>query len=378
MTDIPFTMYIRPGLDSVADAFRGNWADDGEFGAQFCAYQNGELLVDFHGGWADRKKTVPVTEETLFSIYSSGKVAAAIVIAHLADQDRLGYEQTVASLWPEFAAEGKGDLTVAQVLSHQAGLSGITDPEWTAEDWFDWDKTCMTLAAQKPIFEPGTACGYHPITYGFLAGEIARRTDEHGRSLGQILRQDICAPHNLDLWIGLPNTEHARCADMMKPKAMANLGEMNAATIAAFMSRAASPGGRGITAWRMAEFAGSNAHATAQSMARLMQIVINGSLGGEQYLAEDTLTALRRSRISRPNLVLPFDIDFAAGIMRNAPNFFYGPNPDTLGHSGWGGSCIFADPETGITGAYAMSRQDNSLLGDLRPRRIIDALYDAL
>lgn len=378
MTEIPFTTYTRSGLETAEAAFKANFEDDGELGAQFCAFQNGRLLVDFHGGYRDRLKTQPVTDRTLFSIYSSGKVAAALVIAHLVDQDRIGYNQTVASLWPEFAVEGKGDLTIGQVLSHQGGLSGITDPEWAAENWFNWDKTCAALAAQKPLFPPTSASGYHPITYGFLAGEIARRADAEGRSLGRILREDICGPHNVDLWIGLPEREHPRCSDMIRPKAAADLGEMNEATRAAFGTRAAAPGSKDLSQWRMAEFAGSNAQGTAKAMARLMTLLIDGTLDGEKYLAEDSLADVTRSRIKGFDLVLPFEIDFAAGIMRNAPNFFYGPNAGTLGHSGWGGSCLFADPATGITGAYAMNRQDNSLLGDMRPRRIIDALYSAL
>jgi len=109
-----------------------------------------------------------------------------------------------------------------------------------------------------------------------------------------------------------------------------------------------------------------------------MQMAIDGNIGSTKYLSEDIVLALRQSRISGSNLVLPFDIDFAAGVMRNPPNYFYGPNAETIGHSGWGGSCVFADPATGLHGAYVMNRQESTLLGDMRPRRIIDALYDYL
>ena len=378
MTDTPFDIFTKPGFEPIADVFKANFENDLEHGAQFCVFQNGELLVDLKGGWADRGKTAPVKAETLFSVFSSGKAMAALVIAHLADQDRLGYNQRVSTIWPDFAAHGKGDLSIAQVMSHQAGLSGISNPDWTGEDWYDWDKTCAELAAQEPLFPPGSASGYHPVTFGYLAGEIARLTDKNMRSLGSILREDLCAPNNIDVWIGLPETEHHRCSYMQKPRAMADLGEMNAATKAAFMTKSAAPGGRPISEWRKAEFAGSNCQATAKGLAELMQMAVDGTIGGAKYLSEDILGFLRESRISGPNLVLPFNIDFAAGIMRNAPNYFYGPNAETLGHSGWGGSCVFADPITGLHGAYVMSRQENTLLGDMRPRRLIDALYDCL
>ena len=378
MTDTPFDIFTKPGFEPTAEAFKANFENELEHGAQFCVFQNGELLVDLKGGWADRAKTAPVKDDTLFSVFSSGKAMAALVIAHLADQDRLGYNQLVSTIWPDFAAHGKGELSIAQVLSHQAGLSGISNPDWAPEDWYDWDKTCAELAGQEPLFPPGSASGYHPVTFGYLAGEIARLTDKNMRSLGSILREDLCAPNDIDVWIGLPEAEHHRCSYMQKPRAMADLGEMNAATKAAFMSKAASPGGHPITDWRKAEFAGSNCQATAKGLAQLMQMAVDGHIGEARYLSEDIIGFLGESRISGPNLVLPFNIDFAAGVMRNAPNYFYGPNAETLGHSGWGGSCVFADPKTGLHGAYVMSRQENTLLGDMRPRRIIDALYNCL
>jgi len=377
MTDTPFTTFTAPGFETVEAAFKANFAEDLEHGASFCAYKDGELIVDLIGGWADRAKTKPMDSETLIAVFSSGKAPAALVIAHLADQDMLGYDQPVSSVWKEFAAEGKSAITIGQAMSHQSGLAGISNPDWTPEDWFDWDKTCAQLAVQKPLWEPGTACGYHPVTYGYLAGQIARRTDKYGRRLGDILRQDICMPHNLDIWIGLPEEHHARCADMLKPKFLSEFGDMNEATKLAFMKPWSSPGRKGAAAWREAEFAGSNCHATAKSLAQIIQMVVDGTVGGQMYLAEDMREKLRMPRISGPNLVLPFDITFAAGIMLNT-NLHYGPNPNTLGHSGWGGSCVFADPDTGITGAYAMTKQSNALLGDLRPMRIIDALYKGL
>ena len=276
MTDTPFDIFAAEGLDPVVEAFKANFDETDEIGAQFCLMRKGETLLDLKGGWMDRQKTSPVQADTLFSIFSSGKAMAALVIAWLAEEDRLGYNQLVTTLWPDFGQHGKDKLTIAEIMSHQSGLPGITDSKWSPEDWFDWEKTIKTLAAQEPIFEPGTQTGYHPVTYGFLAGEIARLADESQRHLGQILREELAAPNNADVWIGLPASEHKRCAQIAKPKAIADLGEMNAATKAAFMSKAASPGGKGAAAWREAQLAGSNCHATAKGLATLMQIAVNG------------------------------------------------------------------------------------------------------
>lgn len=383
LADIPFSIQHTPGFEEAAQVFRDSFVrpDDEEtiqeLGAQFSVYRYGEPIINFMGGWADRKKTKAVNARTLMAIFSSGKTAAALVIAWLADQDRLGYTQAVSTLWPDFAAHGKENVTIAEALSHQAGLSGITDENWTADDWYDWDKTCAALAAQPPIFLPASASGYHPVTYGFLAGEIARLADKDMRTLGTILREEICAPNDLDIHIGLPTSEHERSAQMIKPKRMADLGEINAATKAAFMTKWASPGGPSER-WKSAEFAGSNCHATADSFARLMQVYINGCIGETVIISEDIVKAATAPRISGQNLVLPFELTFAAGIMHNAPNFFYGPTPSTLGHNGWGGSCVFADPETGLHGCYAMNRQDKSLLGDPRSVALINAVYAGL
>jgi len=378
MNTTPISTETQPGFEKVETVLRQSFADGQELGVQFHACQNGEPLVKICAGWADRRKTKPVKDDHLFSVYSSGKAVAAIIIAWLVEQGRLDYGQRVASIWPEFASQGKDRLTIAQLMSHQSGLSGITNPEWTPEDYFDWDKTCAELAAQKPIFEPGSVSGYSPITYGFLAGEIARRADKHGRMLGQILKDEFARGFDLDVWIGLPPSEHERCVDMKKPRALADLGGINPATQAAFINPWSTPGGKSIEAWRQAEFAGSNCHATAEGLARMMQIAVNGGCGNQEILSRHALSQLQTPVVSGPDMVLPFDVSFTPGLMLNAPNFIYGPNPDTVGHSGWGGSCVFADAETGLHGAYVMNRQENSLIGDKRAVNLINALYDCL
>ncbi|MBL4870305.1 MAG: beta-lactamase family protein [Robiginitomaculum sp.] len=369
--------HVADDFGAVKMAFEANFNEGLEAGAGFCVYKDGELIVDLIGGTKDRKQEQHWQADTLVPVFSTTKAVAALVIAWLYDTARLDYNQTVASLWPEFGQHGKDELTIAQALSHQAGLSGITEP-MQPKDWFDWEGMCSRLAAQKPIWEPGTASGYHPVTYGFLAGEIARLADAKHRTLGTILREEFCAPNDIDFFIGTPEDEHGRCADLHKPRSMSDLGEINEATKAAFLNPWSSPGGRGTAAWREFEFAGANGHGTAKAVARLMQLALDGHIGDTQILGENTLYEMSRPRISGPNLVLPFDLTIACGFMVNSPNQFYGPNTSTIGHSGWGGSCAFADPITGITCAYVMNKQSNILIGDPRPMKLIAALYECL
>ena len=216
------------------------------------------------------------------------------------------------------------------------------------------------------------------MTYGFLAGELSRRADPQGRHLGLILRESLAEPAEADVHIGLDPSDHTRVAQMIKPRAMADLGVITPVKKAAFLEPWSSPSRISGDQWREAELAGSNCQATARGLAILMQAFVDGQVAGETILGAETWRAVTQSRIKGQDAVLPFEIDFAAGVMRNAPNFYYGPNSGTVGHSGWGGSAVFADAETGLHGAYVMNRQNHFLMGDPRANAVITAAFESL
>lgn len=360
----------------VRAAFEANFESGEELGARFCLVQAGEVVVDLWAGFADRQRTRAFDDRTLTAVFSTTKAVAALLIARLVDAGKLDYGQRVAEVWPEFGQAGKQDITVEQVMSHQEGLSGFPD-EMDPALWFDWDAICEKLAAMAPLWPPGSASGYHPITFGYLAGEIFRRVD--GRTMGTALREDLTGPLDLDLWIGLPDAQHGRVADLQRPNGLPNFGEVNAATKAAFLTPWSSPAGRGQAEWRRIEIPSANGHATAQALARLMGALANGGwLDGETILSPSLIAEASRERIHGRDLVLPFVMSWGAGFMRNAPVKVWGPGEATFGHSGWGGSCAFADPETGLAGAYVMNKQSTDLIGDARARRLIEAAYAAL
>ncbi len=368
--------FAGEGFDAVRDAFAANFQSGQELGARFTLVRAGETVVDLWAGHADRRRTLPFDERTLTPIFSTTKAMAALLIARLVDAGKLWYDQPVAEVWPEFAAAGKAAITVEQVMSHQEGLSGYPD-EIDPALWFDWDAICARLAAMAPLWTPGSASGYHPITFGYIAGEIFRRVD--GRTMGTALRQDLAEPFGLDVWIGLPDSEHGRTADLQRPSGLPNFGEVNEATRAAFLTRWSSPAGRGQGEWRRMEIPSANGHATAPALARLMGALANdGWLDGEMILSPALIAEAARERIRGQDLVLPFEMSWAAGFMRNAPVKVWGPGEATFGHSGWGGSCAFVDPEAKLAGAYVMNRQSTDLLGDSRPKRLIEAAYRSL
>jgi CubicO group peptidase (beta-lactamase class C family) len=368
--------HVAPGFEAVRDAFIANWSDYDEIGAGFAVRLDGELVVDLHGGWADRKKTRDWTEDTLVPVYSTGKAVAALVIARLVDRDLLDYDAPVADFWPEFAAGGKSAITVAQALSHQAGLPGLVE-EMDAGDWFNTSLIETRLARQAPMWEPGTGSGYSPILFGFIVDALARRTD--GRSIGAILREDICGPRGIDFHIGLPESEHARTAEHAMPRELPDLGEIGPEATVAFLKPWSSPGRRGATEWRMAEFPAANGHGTARSLARLMSVFADdGRLEGHRFISHETLQDLTRERVAGRDKVLPFDLSWAAGLMRNSHERLYGPELQSVGSSGWGGSLAMAEPVRHFSAAYVMNRQQHFLAGDPRPTRLLTALYGCL
>ncbi|WP_068876909.1 MULTISPECIES: serine hydrolase domain-containing protein [unclassified Phenylobacterium] len=360
----------------VKDVFAASFAAGEELGARFTLVEAGEVVLDIWGGFADRKRTLAWDERTLAPVFSTTKAVAALMIARLADAGKLDYGQTVASVWPEFAQAGKGQVTIEQAISHQDGLPGFAEP-MDPGLWTDWDAICARLAAMAPMWPPGTASGYHPVTVGYVVGEIFRRVD--GRTIGTAFREDIGAPFDLDLWIGLPESADARLAELQRPSAVPEFGEINAPTRAAFLAPWSSAAGKAGADYRRMEVPSTNGYATAEAFAKLMGALANdGWLDGGEILSPALIAEARRERIRGQDLVLPFVMSWAAGFMRNAPNFPWGPGREAFGHSGWGGSCAFADPERKLGGAYVMNKQGVALMGDARPRRLIEAAYAAL
>lgn len=368
------TGFTAAGFEPVRAAFAQNFADGLEQGASFAAFLGDELVVDLRGGFADRAGEAPWGETTLCPVYSTTKPIASLVIAMLVERGKLDYDARVADYWPDFAASGKGAYTLAEALSHQAGVPGFIN-EIDPGLWLDPPALSAELAKIPPLWGRGEGSGYHPLTWGYIAGELVRRVEK--RSLGTILREDVCQPLGIDFWIGLPESEHGRLAQTLKPKAAAHFPHNNEATRAAFLTPWAAAN-RGATEWRKAEIPSANGHGTAVAMARLYSAYAQkGRIGETRIIAPATWDELTRERVSGEDRVLPGRVAFGAGVMRNLP-LIYGPNPETLCHSGWGGSGALGDPATRLSAAYIMNRQGTHLLEDARRSRLIEALYSCL
>ncbi|OAB60458.1 esterase [Leptolyngbya valderiana BDU 20041] len=379
MTDTtPVFGHVAPGFEPVRDAFEANFAERGEIGAAFTLISGGEVLVDLRGGYADRKKSRAWGEETIAPVFSTGKAVTGLVVAWLVDQGRLDYDAPVAAVWPEFAQAGKDAVTLAEALSHQAGLPGY-DQEMDPSDWFDREAMENRFAAMAPLWAPGEGSGYHPISYGVIADAVVRRADAKNRTVGAILREEICGPRGIDFHIGVDEADHARAAEHVLPPRAPDLGKINHAKELAFLKPWSSPGRRGAATWRSAELPAANGHGTARAVARLMApFAAAGRLDGAPFISAEVTGEAMKQRVAGEDRVLPFDLAFAAGVMINRDSRAFGPEPATVGHYGFGGSCGFADPERGLCGAYVMNRQMDVLVGDARAKALIEAAYGCL
>ncbi len=366
---------IAAGFKAVGDAFAQNFEEGLELGASFAVVRNGEVVVDIRGGFSDRAKETPWSEDTLACIYSSGKAVVAFLIAREVSNGRLSYDAPVAQYWPDFAANGKESITLAQMLSHQAGLCGLPE-EMPPETWLDWDAICAKLAAMKPLWPPGTANGYHPQTVGYIAGEVLRRVS--GQTVGALVAE-LAGNLNLNLYCGLSEDDATRAAYMPKPPKAPDLGPLNDFKRLAFLKPWSAPARVSREDWMAAEIPASNMHADARSLAAITHPLANDGrdVSGERVLSGDAIEAALVERIRGDDLVLPFHLSWSAGLMRNI-NRHFGPNENAFGHAGFGGSCVVIDPENNITAAYIMNKMSPFLVGDPRAVRLINALYAGL
>jgi CubicO group peptidase (beta-lactamase class C family) len=385
--------FAKPGYEAVEEAFRANFDVHGDVGAAFCLYVGGEPVVDLWGGVADVESARPWDEDTLQLVFSTTKGVAAICTHLLAQRGELDLDAPVAALWPEFAAAGKDRITTRDLLAHRAGLP-VVDGTVAPEEALAWDPIVERLAAQKPIWEPGTAHGYHALTYGWLVGEVVRRAT--GRTLGQFLADEVAGPLGLELWIGLPEDQEPRVSTLIGSEwnMSATLGEELLASlpeeIRALVVAFADPEGvsqRALTvttpamdwnsrAVQAAEIPAANGIATARSLARLYAACV-GEVDGNRVLEPKTVEDATSTQSDGPDQVLMVETRFGSGFFL-ASSFSPLFGPTSFGHAGAGGSLAFADAEHELGFAYVMNRMQQNLAGDPRTLDLIEAVKRSL
>ncbi len=390
--------WTAPGWEGVRDVFAANFANGLEVGAGFSCYHEGVKMVDLWGGVADIETGAAWDEDTLMLVFSTTKGATAICANRLAQEGLIDVDAPVADYWPAFGRNGKDEITVAHILSHQAGLAWV-DGSMTAEEALSWEPVIEALENQHPAWEPGSKHGYHATTYGWLVGEVIRRVAQ--RSVGTYFAEEVAGPLGLDFWIGLPEAEEPRVGRLISfipPSVSVDAMAAEAAgepdpvveMFKAFLGPD-TPLGKALFApgfaladsdiWnsramRAAEVPAANGITDARSIARMYSACI-GEVDGVRLLAPGQVAEATRQRTEGPNFVLmDMDVQFGLGFMVHSSASPIG-GQQSFGHFGAGGSVGWADPEAGLAFGYVMNRMDIGLAGDNRSLDLINACYAA-
>ncbi|MFE2432415.1 serine hydrolase domain-containing protein [Streptomyces sp. NPDC059373] len=364
--------HVEPGFESVREAFERNFTRHGEVGASCAVYLHGEKKVDLWGGVADVRTGRPWARDTIGLVYSVTKGATAMLCCLLADRGELDLDAPVARYWPSFGGNGKSGVTVRMLLDHQAGLP-VIDDRLTLAEVLEYGVAARALAGQRPLWTPGTAFGYHALTYGWLLDEVVRRAT--GRTIQDLFATEIALPLGLDFFIGLPGHAEHRVAALVNAPASDSSAPPPAHDASSLLTRAMTVNGALRTpdadAWndpriRRASIPAANGITNARSLARLYGSCV-GEVEAPRLLTKETLTAAVAERSAGWDRVTELDARFGTGFMlptAGTPML----SESSFGHEGVGGALGFADRDSGVGFGYVQNSLRWEITGAPDPR----------
>ena len=395
MDDTTIKGRVAPGFEQVRAVFEENFRERNEIGASCAVVVDNELVVDLWGGIANPKEDRAWTENTLVNMFSTTKGMSALAVAHAHSRGLFAYDEKVAAYWPEFAENGKGDITVRLLLSHQAGLCAIDTP-MDIHTLADADAVAAAIAKQAPAWTPGQKHGYHGITLGWYESELIRRTDPQHRTVGRYFADEIAAPLGLEFYIGLPDEVFderlARImGDWYRVKMVLNIRTLPTEFVKSFLNPKtitarsfANPKVLGQPVRyndrdvRRIELPASNGTGTARSVAIAYGEFATG--GHRLGIDAETLASLSEPATApaggRYDEVLRTESTFSLGCCKPWPGFEFG-SPHDFGTPGAWGSMGFADPELKMGFCYAMTRMGFHLWNDPREELLRQAAQEA-
>jgi CubicO group peptidase (beta-lactamase class C family) len=392
--DLEIGGWVVPGFERVRDAFVENFSERGELGGAVCVVLEGEAVVDLWGGVRDRATASPWCADTMTLVHSTTKGLSALVLALLHSRQQLDYDEPVATYWPEFAQAGKEDITVRQLLAHQAGLFAF-DERVDAEVVGDLDRLAGVMERQRPIWPPGERQAYHAITLGFYENELVRRIDPAQRTIGKVLHEDIAIPLDVagEVYIGTPSSvPDDRLAALVPPGLWARLTSMPPRFMVDALwprsvlhrSLVSNPG----TAFyvdpehvivRELEVPSGGAVTTARALATAYGGF--AAPGGPLALRPETVDALSApavpARHGYYDACFRAPAKFSLGFMKPSETISFG-SESAFGAPGTGGSLGFADPLTRLGYGYVTDKMGMELQGDRRDLALRHALKAVL
>jgi len=372
--DVVIEGHCAPGYERLREGFLRNFRELGEIGASYAVVAQGEVVADLWAGSKDEARTTPWERDTLVCVWSASKGVAGACFAMIVDRGLASYDDEVSRYWPEFAAEGKGEVTIGMLLSHQAGLPGFDTPA-TLEDLFAGEEAARRLAAQKPMWKPGTAPGYSNVV-GVLATHLFEKIE--GRSIQTFVAEELKGSRGLEISVGLEPADRLRLSSLiaapsMDPTKAVPMGSPPQRALHNPPMTVALPD---TPEFQAADFTAANCYATARGLAGLYGLLLDSAPNGRRLVGPKALAEATRTWIDAVDVVRGIRRTWGAGFLTNDEGA-WGPNKGAFGHGGWGGAFGFADPTAGVAVGYVMNHMSDQM--DLNPRRrnLIDAVYAA-
>ncbi|WP_339079375.1 serine hydrolase domain-containing protein [Pseudomonas sp. TMP9] len=376
--------YFDLKFETLKEAFAALFDDPQERGMALCVQVGGETVVDLWAGVADKDGQQAWHSDTILNLFSCTKTFTAVTALQLVGEGKLELDAPVARYWPEFAAAGKGKITLRHLLSHQAGLPALRQM-LAPEALYDWQTMTAALAAEQPWWALGEGHGYAPITYGWLVGEVLRRVE--GCGPGESIVARTATPLGLDFHVGLADEEFYRVAIISRGKG--NFGDAAAQRLLkTMMSDPSAMSTRAFTnppsimtstnkpEWRRMQQPAANGHGNARSLAGFYSGLLDGRLLEPELLAE-----LTREHAVGEDKTLLTRTRFGLGCMLDQPdvaNATYGMGARAFGHPGAGGSIGFADPERDVAFGFVTNNLGPFVLMDPRAQKLARLLADCL
>lgn len=389
----------EPRFEDVKRAFAENFRH-GEIGASLCVWHGGRVVLDLWGGLAHRERRIPWKKDTMEVLFSATKGLAALCGLLLADRGQLDYEAPLTEYWPELGEVG-AQITVRMLFNHRSGLLGVQEP-LSLDDLESRERLLPILERQKPVWKPGSRQGYHGVTYGLYVAEIVRRASG-GRTVGQLLAEEIAGPLDAEVYLGLPEALDPRVAKLypagkktlltrILPRLITGLTlegriyraalKKGSLTQVAFAQPEAL-GARGIRNFdtprvRRMELAWGGGVGNARGLARVYAALIgaDGTDGNALVKRETWEPVTRRQSWQAPDAVLRKPLGWSQGFLKEETRMF-SPHPESFGHPGAGGALGWADPVADVAIGYVMNSMDFHLRST-RALRICHALYRTL
>ena len=389
--------YVAEGFEEVKEEFANNFIKHGEIGASICIFYKGKKVIDLWGGYKDKKTKELWTENTVSKVFSTTKGISLLVLAKLHSDGLLDYDEKVSTYWPEFAKNGKGNITIEQLVTHKGGLV-LLDRKVKISELNNLEELSKLLENATPIWDPGKKHGYHAGTIGLFMQQLVLRIDKKGRTIGQYLFEEIAKPLNVDFYIGIPvdfdTSRIATLQELVPPASLFNLGKLPKGMwkqtlnpFSLFWKSMLS------TDWdvkdpieelRFEEISGGGV-GEARALAKIYGIL---AIGGKDIgISQETMNILiKRAELPKDGnydevMGIKTSTDIvgwsSAGFKKNDEIFSFG-SETAFGFYGTGGSFAYADPENKIGYAYVMNKMDWYTMNDPREIAIREAMYSCI